>query len=318
MQKTWALFAATTLIAVIVAGYLWQQLRTERERSAQLELRVAAIESRPSASNQTASAVPQSVTSAVPAQVAPLPMQGGPAAAVPMTMRTATLTANDITPDSPFCVLQRDQARAQIQRDYATAASELSLSVPEVEALKELLIKQRASAPGTPCGGGPMSREAIAAAEQAQQAELAALLGSRYQQWQQFQNTVEARQRVNALRERLSASGSPLSDAQGQALLATLTAEVERSKLEAGAPKPAPADPGAQLDQQERTLDALERSYGRILASAAGYLSPDQLKAMKTPMDQRIKVERNFVQMQRERIASGDNGPLPQLLLIGP
>lgn len=319
MQKNKTLLIAVTLIAVFAGTFLWLELRSERERSADLAQRIIELESQLAGPALPDILSPQPVVQSLPRDAA------GPRATSEVSVAAALapgLSGSVITAaaDPDFCALQRSQARAQLPRQYPQLAAELSLSATEQQAFMDLLTSQRDRSPGNPCGTGPRgpaSPEQLAAFEKSRQSEIAALLGPRYQLWQQYEGTLESRQRVNSLRERLAAGGSPLSDAQASALLATFSAEQERSDLEARGRGPVGTGPRAQLEQHEQDIKVLEQSNARIVASAAAYLSSAQMEAMKGPMEQRVRLERSYLEMQRAHADSGSSTPLPQLEFIG-
>ena len=308
------LFFASTIVVV-----LWKQLHTERERSSQQQQRIAQLELQQyeSASAQTILPSPSGQPEAGPTGVPSIP--GGING---MTLQSIPADARNVMGETQFCAMQKVQMQQQFPREYPDIAEELSLSSSEYEDLKALIIEQRENAPGSPCGTGsrgPVTREALSALQKSQKAELKALLGSKYQQWQEYQSTIAARQRVNSLRLRLANSDFPLTDSQSRSLLTTLNAEEERRNLNLqGRNNAAVTDPRARLEQQEQALRIQEDTNARIIASASGYMSPPQIEALKGPMDTRLRLERSQLQMQRAHLDSGDTTPLPQMEFLEP
>jgi hypothetical protein len=326
MQKSTLLLTVTTVVAGVIAAYLWQQLDAERDHSAKLQARVSELESRPPVVMPGISAPPQAALQSSPEESGPKP---GPAAVSPATsVRPAaieTLAANvvnSLTRDPEYCALQKSQLRLQIPRAFPDVDTELGLSPKENEALMNLLIKQQEGAPGNPCGGGgntPITAESIAALERSQQAEIQKLLGARYSAWQEYQVTVEGRRRINDLRATMSTSGTPLTDAQVRPLLATVVAETKRRKAETDALGTAPnGDLRARLEMEEKNLKILEDSYTRVQASAQGYLAPEQMAVMKNAQAQQLMSRRSTLRAMRMQLESGANNGQQGFTIIAP
>ncbi len=305
MSRLATLFAATTVIVGIAAVHLWQQLRAERELTAQLR-------ARPEASTTLASGQPLptgGVPAGSPAVVATaLP----PAAGVPAPANAASFAP--VNAEKP-----RTSAKfVQLQMRYPGLAKELGLTSEEAEAFYDLLMKQEADLrPAVLLRSLQGSNGAIdmrelqrrrTELEKTQAAELEAQLGpARSRQWQEYQKTVEARRRVNELTMTLSTT-SPLTEEQSAPLLANVMAEHKRRTEEQTLRGPAPADPRGQLDYEEQTLKEREESNRRTLAFARSFLTQEQLAVMQASMTRANDNTRTTLQARRERLERIERG----------
>src|SRR5690606_19044802 len=124
----------------------------------------------------------------------------------------------------------------------------IGLAPAEVDKLLELLAvhQDRSSAVfdrARQSSNDPAAQPHVAAALEENRriaaAELQQLLGSKYAQWQDYQQTRPAWIQRGDLQAVLNAAGTPLTDAQSRSLIATLSAE-ERSFRETqnAAPQP--------------------------------------------------------------------------------
>lgn len=317
MPKATSLFAATTLVVAVVAAYLWQQLDAERERGVQLQARVAELESRPPVLLPAPAPLPQPSAPEQPKPETPAPASGNAKPATAAAQQVAPIYLdNELTRDPEFCKLQKAQMQLAIPRALPDVDTELGLSPSEYEAFVALLVRQQESAPGNPCGTAGNTRptpESLQALQQSQRAEIEALLGSaRYGQWEEYQTTLEGRVRVNQLRSTMSTSGTPLTDAQLQPLLATVLAEQKRRKVETEARNYATTDPRARLEMEEQNLRILEESYKRIQEASLAYLAPEQHAVMKNSQDQQLLSQRAMLRNRRAQLDAGIN-PQPAM-----
>ncbi len=282
----------------IAAVHLWQQLRAERELTAQLRAR------------------PEASTTLASGQLLPT---GGVPAGSPAVVATA------LHPQQACRARECRQLRtgqcgeAQNQCEVRPAADALSgsregagLTSEEAEAFYDLLMKQEADLrPAVLLRSLQGSNGAIdmrelqrrrTELEKTQAAELEAQLGpARSRQWQEYQKTVEARRRVNELTMTLSTT-SPLTEEQSAPLLANVMAEHKRRTEEQTLRGPAPADPRGQLDYEEQTLKEREESNRRTLAFARSFLTQEQLAVMQASMTRANDNTRTTLQARRERL----------------
>jgi hypothetical protein len=327
MRNSTSLLSATTLVAGMMAAYLWHQLDAERDRNAELQARVSELESQPPVVIPASTAPPQAAVQSPPEESEPTagPAAERPGASSPPVAIEQTLAANVVsrlTQDPEFCALQKSRLRMQIPRSFPDVDTELGLSPAEYEALMDLMVRQQEDSPGNPGRSGgntPVSPESLAALQQSQQIELERLLGARYPAWQEYQVTVEGRRSVNSLRASMSTSGTPLTDDQFNRLTATIVAETKRRKAETDALGTVPnGDQRARLDMEEKTLKILEDSYARTQASSQRYLAPEQWAQMQNSQEQYLMTRKNALRAMRMQLESGANNGQQGLAIILP
>jgi hypothetical protein len=199
MPKLTAPLAAGLLATVITAGYLWQQLRAERELAAQwqeqatkLQEQVAQLElrlQRPAA---------MAALTTPPPQVA--------AAGSPPTAAIAAATAAAARGQQ---VLPAAVNKAMMAAMYPDIEKVLGLTAEEFDALAQLLRTN------------------------ATDAAIEAQLGAKAAQWPEYKVSLEARRRTSELQQMLARSSHPLSEQQVQQLVPTIVAEQKRTAEEA-------------------------------------------------------------------------------------
>lgn len=132
----------------------------------------------------------------------------------------------------------------------------------------------------------------------------AGIWSSSYPQLEQFWNDypaqAEARRTVERIRTRM-ATTSPLTEAQSQALQATMTAEFKRRYDEARFSEWHWSDPNAQVEADDERITARQESHRRILAAAQAYLDPQQLADMELSLTQSLEREQEWLEVRRER-----------------
>jgi len=146
--------------------------------------------------------------------------------------------------------LARTAWRWSLPVQFPDTAKELDLSQHETEELFDLLASQQKKLGDysqgllTEAARDPTAREAmqrkLVDQQRANEAELTALLGPKYQRWLAYQSSLAVRQQIEELQSRLSTGSNALSTALAQSLIAALTPEALR------------------LDQELRTWDGSE------------------------------------------------------------
>lgn len=285
-------FFATSLFAV----HLWRELRAQHEQNGQLVTRVGALETAQLA--QISAPVSREPVAQPPIVAGGQPVVALPAAAAPPAAREQSARGQ---PGSLLGEVQqtlntpegrefmRTIMRMNLDNEFPDLARELGLTADEAEKLLDLIARQRVDlgVQGASMLGGrdPAAREQAARAraekEQANEAELAAMLGGKYQALKDYQRTAAERQRENAARQRadqlrnaVSVGSTPLSDAQFQALNTALAAEQRRIDRESG---------GLSMQQQVQRLPEANR---RLAEVAAGHLTPEQLAGYRRYQEQ--------------------------------
>lgn len=320
MQRFAPLFAATTLIAGMVAAYLFQQLRAEHLRSAQLQERIAQLEfaqgakaaSAPvAAGNRSAQAA-----SAQPVEAAASTPQQGKAVEVSRP-NPSRANMQDLMKDPDFRAAQLAQRRVQLQRTYADLARELNLTPAQVDALFDLMARQqlaRMSEPAVIAANGQANdeasrralRNAMEESRRVQDAEIATLLGdSKYREFKEYQDTMGARQRVTQLRSQLAAQGQLLTEEQVKPMVTAMAAEQKLLNQQmAGRERPPQGDASGQIAYREEALRITEESNRRLLRAAASHLDAKQVEALETLLEQDMAMSRTNLRLQRARMAA--------------
>ncbi len=320
MQRFAPLFAASTLVVAIVAAYLFLQLRTEHQRTRQLQERIAELEFAQGAIVASASVAPavagrQPAPASPAGQVAAVESSGqGSAAAEVARPNAARMNARGLMKDPDFRAAQLAQRRAQLQRTYAALVRELQLTPAQADALFDLMAKQqlaRMSEPARMVSSGQVQgedaqqamRNAIQENRRAQDAEIATLLGdAAFQQFREYQDTLGARQRVTQLRAQLAAQGQLLTDEQFKPMIAAVAAEQKLQGQQVNDREPTRGDAAAQMAYREQSLKFTEESNRRMLRAAASYLDSGQLEALETLLEQDLDMLRANLRVQQARM----------------
>lgn len=249
MKKPVLVLAAGVVLAGSVATYLWLDLRATREQGVALAARLSALES---GQHQAVSVPPAPVSQALEPQtavavpvvaavqsVAPAPPQ------VPATPQPAASVAN-----APAAAMlqapqgqdfTRSMMRNVMSQMYPDVQKELGLTAAETERLFTLLSgdeddligdSMRLMSGNLTADERKALEKKLVDSERIQEEKVAALLGSRYPKWQEYQATSAARQQVSALRTTLSYSGNPLSKTQEEALVTAFAAKQSRAMKE--------------------------------------------------------------------------------------
>lgn len=323
MPRLTPVFAFTTVVAGVLAFQFWQQLRAERERTAELNERVMQLElARPSVGAQAQSLPPVDAPLAAalgsPSGEPGVSVASGPAAAGGAQAARgspAVLNLAELMNDPAFREAQREQLRAALPQNYPGLAEELGLTAQEAAALFDLLSKHQTTMLGNMAPAGPADESAVRAMQAAaqemrrsQEAELAELLGSsRYEQWKEYQQTLPSRQRVERLRAVLASGESPLREDQAKSLVTVLASEQKRRAEQAGnvAARPAVTDPRAAMELEEENLRRTEESNRRVLENARYHLDGAQVAVLDRMLQQELTMSRAFQGARRTQMESG-------------
>lgn len=285
-----------------LAIHLWREVDAGRHRIAGLEMQLQERQAEQAALSATSfprpAASPPSVQTDDLAARVDLPAQ----AAAPMPLITlpdiATLQAQMSSPEAMA-------RRAQITRTLMNTAhpdidEALGLSPQEEDKLLDLLAVHQARSSAVFVSGRPdtdqaSARQNVAAAlaehQRTNEAELQNLLGSKYPQWQDYQQTQPAWQQRRDLRAVLDAAGTPLTEAQSQTLIAALSAE-QRSFNQT---RDAISQPFAR--------NTAER-HQRILDAAAPHLSAQQTESYRQMLVRAAAQEQILLAPVREAAAA--------------
>jgi hypothetical protein len=313
MKKISAVLAIALVVVGGAAIHLWREVDAGRQQlaalQAQLEQRdaqLAALAARP---------LPQLAASAlgspapVPTQAAPPRPEAAPDAA---SSFAAMLREQQSSPE--MVARRRQTGRMLMETSNPGVAEALGLTPDEKEKLLELLLDQqeRSSAffaeqrePGA--ATSPQERTAaFQARERTADAELQALLGSKYPQWQDYKETRPAWRQLEDLRAVSKAGGAPLTEAQSRSLVAALSTEHRAINEESRS-----AASQGRAANEVLARNSPERQQ-RLLAAAAPHLSPQQLEGYRGLLERAAAQEQTMLAPLRQAMQAGSATPQPQ------
>jgi hypothetical protein len=320
MKTLASICACIALITGIVSVNLWRELRTERQANKELRTQFNAARlpsSAPAiAAPVAANVAPTAVATA--AVEAPVCRSDSP----PKATQTAATNAlqnslnmqNELMKDPEYRKLRLAQTRLSIERTYSGLAEELGLSDKEADKLFDLLAEHQVATSAEIqllTAGGNQDQAAMEERARRQQAlrreqdeALRAMLGGKYPQYQDYQQTLPARQRVTSMGTQLAQAGLPLSAAQTKSLTTAMVAEQQRQMQEARTVSRTPvnpADPDARAKLLEEQLKRTEDNNRRLVEAAAPHMSASQLAAYRNQMEQQAAMSRITMKMSLEQ-----------------
>ncbi|HTQ35844.1 MAG TPA: hypothetical protein VMH77_02305 [Steroidobacteraceae bacterium] len=312
MKKLALILAIAVVVLGAGAGYLWRQLDAERHQNADLQARLKSMQAWQQASGRfSAQTVPSpaspSEPQAPPADPATARARRQEAARPGIDAALARARQTLATPEGQKAV--SGILRAMLPLRYPDLARVLNLGPAEADRLFELLSSQQNGQLSQFAGGASMQDLAGKAQEtrQANEAQIAALLGDKYPQWQEYQNTLPARQQVNSLQGVLGTGGDKLSDTQSEQLISALAAEQQRINQDAGNLAPASGDNAQERWQQQQQRTA--QNNQRLVDAASAYLNAGQLDSYKALLDRQSAGPGAALRMLGGRGAAGPVGP---------
>lgn len=348
-MSKWIIALTTVTVASASAStYFWQELREEREQRATLQTRIAELEqARESADlpapipEPVAEEPPTAATtpSPAPAPTARLAVASGAAfSAVPLgrpgavdpEIRRRMFESHEqqirMLKDPEYRELMRAQQKLSLQQHYSDLEALLGLSKEESEQLLEVLaehsvrsMEQRpmiADANGGPPSESEMNERRRMFEEQRRKndSEIAAVLGSKFNDWQQYQQNGWARSQVSQLRQSLSSGGEPLRQDQVKPLVEAIARE-QKQTMRSMTTRPyspnARPDPMTQVQQAEEWLERTAQSHERIRAAVSGLLTPSQYEQFERQQRQELRMQELSVRQQRARAEAQARGELP-------
>lgn len=252
-----------------MAGYFWSQLNAQRNDNKEAEARISvATVERPSA---TPVLIPVAAPPPAPEQahtvattpdapVAPTRGAGPTNAGIDPQLEAA----RQLQSSAPGQEMLRAMARQMLEQMYPDLAKEMNVSLEVASKVLDLLATRiRIAGLPDPQPSGPRNLSS--------EGELAALLGSSYPKWNEYERKVQEHLMQDQVRAAISASGdAPLTDAQFQELNTALKAEEQLIGQDTAV---SPAQ--RQLDANRRRIEV-----------AAKYLSPQQLEGYKQHLQQ--------------------------------
>jgi hypothetical protein len=321
MKTLASICACIALITGIVSVSLWRELRTERQANKELRTQFNAARL-PSSAPAIAAPVAANVaptataTAAVEAPVCksdspPKPTQ----TAAANSLQNSLNMQNELMKDPEYRKLRLAQTRLSIERNYSGLAEELGLSDKEADKLFDLLAEHQIATSAELqllAANGNQDQAALEERSRRQQAlrreqeeALRAMLGGKYPQYQDYQQTLPARQRVTSMGSQLAQAGLPLSVAQTKSLTTAMVAEQQRQMQEARTTPPTvpvnPTDPDARAKMMEEMFKRSEDNNRRLVEAAAPHMNAAQLAAYRSQIEQQAAMNRISLKMQIEQ-----------------
>lgn len=323
MRNLMLVFAGLAVMAGIVSVNLWRELRAERELTAGLRTQLAEAATPASVPASSTPMRETALASAAPTSAAtPAAKPGAETAPAVVTAPiNLALNSREMLKDPEYRAARLAQARMTLPQNYPGLVEELGLSREEADQLFDLLAENQVStANQLPIGtNGQIDQAAMqefTRARQEQQAKLnesvAALLGSRYGQWQEYEQTRPARMQVTQVGRTLESVGMPITDAQRRPLTAVYIAEQKRQTQERQSMiREVTRDPQSQARLQEESIKLQAESNRRILEAAASHLSSEQVDALRQSFEQQQAMSRassRLMRAQQEAQGQGTTG----------
>lgn len=207
------------------------------------------------------------------------------------------------------------QQRGALDARYAALFKSLNLSPAQLEQFKNLLVEKRTAVADVMAAArsqgltGRENRDELRALVQNAQNEVDANIRSTlgdaaYAQYQNFEQTQAQRNVVSQLQQRLSYSGTPLNDAQGEQLVQVLAATTEQRNPSAGGVRTAAGrigfggSGGAQITDQ-------------AVAQASTVLDATQVQALQQ-LQQEQQAQAQLARIMRDQMRNNrGNTPTP-------
>jgi hypothetical protein len=222
--------------------------------------------------------------------------------------------------DPEYRDLMRNQQKMGMKRMYSDMEIMLDMSKEEVDRVLDVLAEQQVRSMEqqrpflAPPDGSPPDEAAIREHHRALQeiqrkneAELSAAMGSKYRDWQQYQQTMGARQQVMRLRETLAGSNEPIRQDQIKPLVQAMAREQQLSQQQVPAIRR--SIPGTQvstddtLRMQEEWLERTTQTHQRVRDSVSSLLTPSQMEHLQEQQDQERKMLELNIRAMRARVA---------------
>jgi hypothetical protein len=285
-MKALAIYASILwMCTALLSAALWVELRAARD-----EVAVMAA-TRPNAASNEPKPVTDKFLPRMESAVAPSAVKDCSAPEIPR--RGAELK---MLGDPEFLEGKRREMRLSIPELYPGLASELRLSPGEANQLFDLLANQMVDQMQNDLGpDGTRNAGEFRSAQQRQTADIANLLGSRYPEFENYNQTRPTRLQVAQMQRSLQAVGQGLSEEQFHDL--TGLALAERKKLD-----------DELLDSrygslpltqgEERRIRLISESNERLLLTLRGKLSATQYGAVRTVLESRVTAIRANLRMQ--------------------
>lgn len=324
------------VVAGISAANLWRELRAERTLTASLRAELAEAALRPPAQAPVQfvpppvrdvaapTSPPQAVVTAAVQPAAPAPPaqdRASDEAVLAASLSTSMARQRELLKDPEYRAAQQAQMRMTIPQNFPGLLDALQLSPEEGNKVFDLLAahQMEQSELALPMLAANPDQAAIEQRSrmqnelrQRQQSEMASLLGSRYSQWETYQQDRNAHVQVAQLGRNLDSTGQALSAAQTRSLVAALAPEQRRTtqqlqSMSASLAMTASSDPQSRAQGQARMMEEQLRmraeSNQRMLDAARSHLNAAQLETYRNMMDSQITMLRLSMRAAQEQTA---------------
>jgi hypothetical protein len=267
MKKLVAILVLAALLVVAATLYMWDMLRRDRDQREAMQARLTEL--------QTSHA---ETPATHPVQPPAAPATTG-----------ETFKSQDTVEQSQSAPQSLDATyvmwRFSLPLRFPDVGEVLNLKPEEVQRLYDLIARQQmdlkadtagllTAAAKDPAARLEMQRNLVEQGR-ANEAQLSEMLGSKYQQWQEYQSSRFVREHVDTLRVNLSSGTDALSELQAQSLVAALTPEQSRLDSELRT-----WDTSTEAMESQRMLDGHMRlaveNHRRLSDIASSYLTPQQ------------------------------------------
>lgn len=310
--------AGLVLLLGALSASLWFKLNAERDLTADLKQQLTEATNRirtsvtamPAASPETAPTVPAtpSVPATSPPAASTAPKSGTPPAGP--SARDVAKQEAELLKDPEYRKARLAQVRMNLQRQFIGFADEMDIPKKEADRILDKLAELQlnlvveSNALAASIGDEPAAmREFARRQSELQRARIAAVsefLGPRYAQFQQYEQTLPARNRAASINDVLMQVNQPLTSAQLKAAVAALIAEQQRvqQQREALARNAASADPEIRNKAASDMRDFAEHASRGILDSLAPVLNAQQLAALRADIEQKEAIGKAQQRMQ--------------------
>lgn len=258
MPKTQSVLLGITAFALILAGYLWLELKAERKLARQNQSDVLLIPAAPTTGRTPGSmaeiAIPRDrqqgmLPTELNGNVTAVPAApGGPADKVHKELISMTFTREGR--------LSLDLARRTIARLYPDLRTGAGLGDQDVEILTGLMAS----------GAYPEESEK-------------ALGASTYRRWMDYRRTKDADYYINNLQKRVP--DTPLNEEQARELARVLQDEQQWEDEQSPRQLPEAPDPRSKLEVQQRAVRLQARRHANVVDRARAFLTDKQLEALQ-------------------------------------
>lgn len=351
MSKSIIALVVSALACGSASAYLWSELRVEREQTQQLQARIAELERTRAhapaehvAQQQFPPPLPQRAASGEPpaevkralearlaasftavnaAGAGAVSMRGGQ---MDPEMRKRMQQSMDqqrrMLQDPEYRELVRQQQIDGMQHMYGDLELMLGLSREEAARVLDVLAEQQLRSmdqqrPWAMDGSRPdeaairEQQRVFAEMKRRNDAELAQVLGSKFGEWESYQQSMGARSQVTQLRQMLATSDEPLRQDQIKPLVAAIAREQQAQmnvnmNMRTRMYQSGPPNAEAQLRMQEEWAERQAETQQRIRDSVSGLLTPAQMQRLEEQHERERRSQEMQLRMQRARIKEAE------------